>query len=121
MKKQFYFKLEDQSTIISTYMLECGFEIGKSTYITKVDDVSSEELCMIILTFKDNGTIMQKWACLKDINDKWVSSTTYKNDNYMSEAIVDCDTTEHDGLSCFDISDDKNIKCFLCENKPETS
>ena len=120
MKKQFYIKQEDQAQIISAYMLECGFQIGKSTYMIKIDDKTNKELCIIILVNKDNGTIMQKWGCLKNKHNEWSSSTTYKND-FISSSIVDCDTTEYDGLSCFNISDDKNIKCFLCENKPETS
>jgi hypothetical protein len=57
MKKQFYIKQEDQANIISAYMLECGFQIGKSTYIIKIDDKTNKELCIIILVNKDNGTI----------------------------------------------------------------
>ena len=57
MKKQIYFKREEQLKIISTYKLECSFEIGPKTYITKVVDASD---CMIILVYKDSGAIMQK-------------------------------------------------------------
>ena len=118
MKKHFYFKQEEQQMIISNYLLDCDFEFGLTTYIIKVDDDSNIDLCLIILAYKDNGTIMQKWACLKDDNGKWTSVSTYKNENLIDNVVVDCDTTEHDGVSCFDISDDSNIKCFLCENKP---
>jgi hypothetical protein len=118
MKKHFYFKPEEQKMIISSYMLECISDIGPTTYIIKVDDDSNIDLCLIILTYKDNGTIMQKWACLKDTNGKWTSVSTYKNYKLIDNVVVYCDTTEYDGVSCFEISDDNNIKCFLCENKP---
>lgn len=117
MKKQNYFKREEQLKIISTYKLECSFEIGPKTYITKVVDASD---CMIILVYKDSGAIMQKWICLK--NDDYICSLknddyicTLKNDDYISGDDIDCNNNTF--ISCLEIVDDNNVKCFLCEKK----
>ena len=108
MKKQIYFKREEQLKIISTYKLECSFEIDPKTYITKVVDASD---CMIILVYKDSGAIMQKWICLK--NDDYIC--TLKNDDYISGDDIDCNNNTF--ISCLEIVDNNNVKCFLCEKK----
>ena len=108
MKKQIYFKREEQLKIISTYKLECSFEIGPKTYITKVVDASD---CMIILVYKDSGAIMQKWIYLK--NDDYIC--TLKNDDYISGDDIDCNNNTF--ISCLEIVDNNNVKCFLCEKK----
>ena len=106
--KNIYFKREEQLKIISTYKLECSFEIGQKTFITKVVDASD---CMIILVYKDSGAIMQKWICLK--NDDYIC--TLKNDDYISGEDIDCNANTF--ISCVEIVDNNNVKCFLCEKK----
>jgi hypothetical protein len=109
MKKHFYFDREEQLKIISTYNLYCSFDIGPKTYVIKVVDDDSN--CMIILVYKDNGKIMQKWVCFK--NDDYICS--FKNDDYISCENIDCDINNF--MSCLEIVDNNNVKCFLCEKK----
>jgi hypothetical protein len=109
MKKQFFFTCEDQQNMIQTLKLDCKFAIGLTTYLCKINMSEIEDEFVIILSERDNGTILQKWLCEPDTD----TITIYKNLPYETHTI----TCPGPGAECDDAADDDNIQCYLCELK----
>ena len=101
MHKHFFFRCEEQQDLIRTLKLPCKYETGPNTYMCKISE--SDDSSIIVLTLRDDGTILQKWYCVTDAEP----ITTYENTT-VELYPIECNI-------CDDILDDRNIKCYLCE------
>ena len=104
MNKRFYFTTNDKQELLAKYNLKCNFELGSTTYITQI--TNDDSIQILLLVVKKNGSILQKWSLVYGV---CVSSSI----NEPSEATVDCDSGDFKTYT--DISNDNNLKCFLCE------
>jgi hypothetical protein len=108
MKKMFFFKTDEQRELIAKHKLECDYEVGTTTYFTQITEDSTH---IFLLALKDTGAILQKWTFANDVC-VFVSKPTNKGESNE----VDCNSASfEDGITCTDISNDNNLKCFLCE------
>ena len=108
MKKQFFFRCDEQQNLIRELNLTCKREIGLTTYMYKISE-DEETHFIIILSLRDDGTIIQKWHCVPDV----APTVMYENTSIESNQI-ECPGP---GAECDDIMDENNIKCYLCEQK----
>jgi len=112
MKKHFYFTTEDQLDFKSKHKLEC--EVGTTTYFTEITEDSTH---IFLLISKDTGEILKKWTFVNDVC-VFVSKPTTKDEDELTK--VDCDSAKfEDGVTCADICNNDNIKCFLCERNKD--
>ena len=102
MNKHVYFK-HDQQDIIQRFNLQLDFEANDTTCIvTTVDDI-----VIIVLSKIDDGTILQKWSSHTPFT---ISNVMYTKPKDVKPIDLVCEVSK-----CNEISNNNNLKCYMCE------
>jgi hypothetical protein len=110
MKRKLYLKQDEQIGIIQQLGLKCSFEIGLKTSFIMVGDCDTDyDVFIVVLLLRDSGTILQKWHCSKNDDGSHDSKIIYENTNSVITEVI-CDVEK-----CDDISNNNNIKCYVCD------
>ncbi len=99
---------EEQAEIAKTYNLEYEIRDDTALHVCETDD----EPTIIVLAFND-GTIIQRWICSKDKDDKFHSKIIFKNESLERKIKEPCGN-KVTLAECLCKCDPNNIECYQC-------